>query len=203
MPAAAPKRPLYLVFALLGALLLGTVGLRDGWGKIALYREAVDLSSQGDGISSEADRQLVVGRAREYVEKLDAAKRTGWPLGVATLVLGGAVFFFAMRTLSGGSGARAVLVQLVVAQAATNVASAWLLRDVSSAELRYAEATYLASLRDGDRSAAADVVRRLGPLLESIPPALGTLCSALVVIGLTRPRSRELLDPTSQALGER
>src|SRR5579863_1558979 len=130
MAASERKRPWYLVLALLGALASGAVGARAGCNTVTLYRESVDLTLAGEGIADEADRAAVVARGEAYVRAFDAAKARGWPLGVATLLLGGATLFFAMRTMAGSGGARAALVQLVVAQAAVNMASHWLLQDV-------------------------------------------------------------------------
>lgn len=212
MPAAERKRPWYLVLALLGALALGTKDLRSGWTTVALYRGSVDIAAQGDGIADEDDRTALVSRVRAYVQALDAAKQRGWPLGVATFLLGGAVFIFAIRALGGSRGARTVLVQLVLAQTGVYAAGYWLLRDVSDAELRVLEAQQAAQLHEqfrehpAERVRADDMARKTSAMLHAATPVLfgfRLLASALVVVALTRRRSREYFDGAREAVEER
>ncbi len=198
------KRPWYLVLALLGALALGTAGAFQGWGTFVSYHDPIDPSMAGVGIPDEADRLAVVARLQAYVQTLDAAKPRVWPLGVATLLLGAAIFVFAMRALGGSRGARAALVQLIVAQAGANAASYWLMRDVFEADLRVREATDAAEsherVPERDRAEvlrAASKVRRAG---YPVAFALDTLSSALIVVALTRRRSRAFFDAAGEAV---
>lgn len=206
MPAER-KRPWYLVFALLGAMLLGTTGACGGWRSVSQYRETIDpLIAQG--VSDPADRAAIESRVDAYVRALDAAKARGWPLAVATLLLGVAMMVFSLRTLGGNRSARAVLVQLVVAQAAVNALSFWLLPDVSEAELRLLDAIQAADIhvRVTDRVQADETGRTTAKVLRVAKPivlALSTLGSALVVVALTRRRAREFFDPSAAALPER
>ena len=201
------KRPWYLLVALLGALALGTAGAFQGWTTYVAYHDTIETSGVGRDIADEGERAAVVARVQAYVQTLDAAKSRAWPLGVATLLLGSAMFVFAMRALGGNGSARMVLVQLVVAQAGVNAASYWLLRDVFEADLRVHEATDAAESHDRvperDRAEvlrAAEKMRRAG---YPIAIALDTLTSALIVFGLTRRRSREFFDAAAKALQER
>jgi hypothetical protein len=201
------KRPWYLVLALFGALALGAAGAFQGWATFVTYHDPVDVSGVGRDIADEADRTAVVTRVQAYIQTLDAAKNRAWPLGVATLLLGSAVFVFAMRALGGNNGARVALVQLAIAQAGANAASYWLLRDVFEADLRVHEAEDAAESHDRvperDRAEvlrAAAKMRRAG---YPIAIALDTLSSALIVFGLTRRRSREFFDAAGKALRER
>lgn len=208
MTPAGRKRPWYLVLALLGALALGSVGACNGWNVVTLYREPIDTSVAGDGIADEADRAAVVARAQAFFQTLDAAKARGWPLAVATLLLGGAVFTFAIRAMGGTSGTRSVLIQLVVAQALTNGLSVVLLRDVFNAELRYGEAREVARLRSSpaDGSARSDEALHwfsiIAPAVPAVELGLSSMMSAFIVIALTRRRSRDLLDAGTEALGD-
>jgi hypothetical protein len=189
------KRPWVLVLALLGALALGTSGISAGWSRMALYRDTIDPSFAAEGIADPAEHQAIVEQTRAWLDALDKAKARGWPLGVATLVLGAAVFVFAVRTLGGSRQARIGLVQLIVAQAALHVADYWLLRDVWSLNARLAWAI------------PAAIAHERGESIDEAPPvlpilfAIETLGSALVVVGLTRPRSREFLEARPEALG--
>src|SRR5580693_2418633 len=97
MVSAERKRPWYLVLALLGALALGTAGAFQGWGTFISYRDPIDPSMVGSGIPDEAERLAVIARFQAYVQTLDAAKSRAWPLGVAALLLGAAIFVFAVR----------------------------------------------------------------------------------------------------------
>jgi hypothetical protein len=207
VPPVERKRPWYLVLALLGALALGTAGAFQGWSTYALYHEPLDPTVVGAGIPDEADRLAVVARFQAYLQVLDVAKPRAWPLGVATLLLGSAIFVFAMRALGGNRSARTVLVQLVLAQAVTNAAGYGLLRDVFEADLHVREAEDAAESHDRipehDRAAvlsAASKMRRAG---YPIQLALDTLSSALIVVALTRRRSREFFDAASEAVRER
>ena len=208
MPAAERKRPWYLVVALLGALAMGTTGSCSGWNTVALYREPIDTSIAGDGIANEEDRAAVVSRTEGYVRALDNAKTRGWPLGVAALVLGSALVFFSLRAMGGSSGARGVLVQLVVAQAAVNAAGYWLLRDVFEADVRRIEARQAADIHERipDKSRADEMSRVTLGMLRAANPVglvLHSLGSALIVVALTRRRSRDFLDSATAAFEER
>ena len=174
MPAER-KRPWYLVLALLGALALGMTGACNGWAAVTLYREPVDVSLSGQGISDPADRAAVEARVDSYVRTLDGAKTRGWPIAVAGLLLGGAMVVFSMRALGGSRGARAVLVQLAVAQAGLNAASYWLLRDVMDADL-FIETFLVGSWEEHERQHARlatgdrEVLDRLDALLREGRP---------------------------------
>jgi len=207
MPAAARKRPFYLVLALLGALALGANGACTGWATVVLYREPMDPSLAGEGIADEADRQAVVARFEAYLHALDAARPRGWPLGIATLILGSAILVFATRALGGSGGARAALVQLLVAQAGTHAAAYWLMPDVLEAELHVHEARQAAENHQHfpERARADDVTRATAGMLRALNPlglALRTVGSALVVVALTRRRSRGFFDESGHAVEE-
>jgi hypothetical protein len=202
MAAVTRKRPFYLVLA------LGANGACSGWATVILYREPLDASLAGEGIQDEGDRVAVVARFEAYLRALDAARPRGWPLGIATLLLGSAILVFATRALSGSAGARAVLVQLVLAQAGTHAVAYWLMPDVLEAELHVREAKQAAENHENfpDRARADDITRQTAGVLRAMNPlglALRTLGSALVVIALTRRRSRDFFDAGGEAVQER
>jgi hypothetical protein len=196
MAASERKRPWYLLLSLLAALAYGVNGAHGGWTTVTLYRERIDASMAGQGIADENDRATVVARAEAYVQALDAAKSRGWPLGVATLLLGVAILFFSIRALGGNGGARAALVQLLVVQAGVNASSYWLLRDVRYAELRWLEGRHAADSHER-------VPEEMLHAVASVALGLQTLGSALMIIGLTRRRSRDFFDAAAPAVGER
>jgi hypothetical protein len=206
--AAERKRPWYLVLALLGALALGTTAAQRGWYTIMLYREPLDMSQVGTGITDPADRAAVQAATEAYVHAVDAAKQRGWPIAVGSLLLGGAMVVFAMRALGGSAGARAALLQLVVAQAGLNAASHWLLRDVLDAEVRVQVESNTAGWHEAirDRALADDTVhgtRTLAGVVNPLKLVLSTLASALVVVALTRRRARDFFEASAAALEER
>jgi hypothetical protein len=196
MAASERKRPWYLLLSLIAALVFGANGAHSGWTTVMLYREHIDATMAGQGISDENDRAAVVARAEAYVQALDAAKSRGWPFGVASLLLGMSTLFFALRALGGNGGARAALVQLLLVQAGVNASSHWLLRDVRYAELRWLEARHAA---DGHEHVPEEMLHAVA----SVALALQMLGSALTIIGLTRRRSRDFFDAAAAAVGER
>jgi hypothetical protein len=208
MTARPRQRPWYLVLSLLGALALGTRGASDGWGRIALYRGKVDPSAALIGITDDADRAAVQARVESFIATVDAAKPRGWPLAVATLVIGGAMMFFGVRAMSGSRSARNALLQLVAAQAGLAIADFWLYRDVVDAELRVSAAQQAAFIHQGslERKEAEEAVRVTATIFRAATPirlGLLTLGSTLVIIGLTRRRSRIFFDEAAAALEER
>jgi hypothetical protein len=199
MPPRERKRPWYLALALLGALALGSIGSCLAWGTIGDYREAADPTVYAQGVTDEADRAAVIARAQAYFDILDASKHRAWPLAVASLLLGSAIIVFAMRAISGRGAARTALVQLVVVQAGVSVASNVLLRDERTAWLLLSEAQQAARMHEQvpDRSQGDAVARAAFRATNTLLPilyVLRTLGGALVVVGLTRRRSREFFD---------
>jgi hypothetical protein len=198
MPRGERKRPRVLVFALYGALALGTLGSCDGSSRVAQYRLDVDPSFLTQDIADEGARATVAARFQAYVHAMDAAKARGWPLAVATLLLGAAIVLFAMRAHGGSGSARTALVQLLVVQAVVSAANHWLLRDVIEAQMRLGEAEQLAEHREASRT-TVKLIRAANP----VGLAIETVASALVVIGLTRRRSRAFFDSTLETVEER
>jgi hypothetical protein len=199
MATARRRRPWVLVFAVVGALYLGAVGACNGWLTVAFYQDSFDPVLMGQGIADDADRAAIVGTFRTYVDALDAVKARGWPLAVATLLLGGAVFVAAVRTLRGSAGARAALVQLIIAQACATAANIWLVRDVFDVPVRALEMMQAIKVHEEapDRPRAAfppatDLATRRAEAQLALN--FSSIASALVVLGLTRRRSREFFE---------
>jgi hypothetical protein len=208
MTAAERKRPFYLVLALLGALALGVHGASGGWERVRQYRETVEVTQIARGIADEGDRAAFVSRFQAFVAVLDSVKNRGWPIAVGSLILGTAVMVFAMRALGGNRGARAVLMQLVVAQAGLDAANHWLLRDLLKAELALDRAAFFAQSHEAfsDRRRAEDVASAHALWSRVAVPVffgLRMLGSALIVVALVQRRSRDLLDASTAPIEER
>jgi hypothetical protein len=209
MPASERKRPWYLVLALPAALALGMTGACNGWATVAYYRMPIEPSFGAPDIADEADRAAVQARFDAYVQTLDAAKPRGWPIAAASLVLGSAMVFFAMRAMGGSRGARTALVQLAIAQAGLTGITYRLLRDVDDAELRWTQAKFWAKAHERvlEKEPVDEVAIHVGERLlyawQPVGLALRTLGSALVVIALTRRRARDFFEAAAAALEER
>lgn len=201
MPASERKRPWYLVLSLLAALALGASDANNGWQTVTLYREPIDPSLVGEDVRDEAERVDVVARLQAYVNALDAAKSRGWPLAVATLLLGISTLFFAMRAMGGSGGARTLLVQLVIAQAGVNAAQYWLMRDAEDAAL-YFQFKKAAIASQGHDHVPDDPLRAVNTV-ALVLHAFHAIGSAFVIVGLTRRRSRDFFEPTTAVVGER
>ena len=128
------------------------------------------------------------------------AKSRGWPLAVATLLLGAAIVVFAMRALGGsGSGASrpgAARRGAGGRQRGELLAPARRLRGgtpaARGAKTRLRRTTTCPSATRPRSLRAAGEDARAG---YPIALALDTLGSALIVVALTRPRAREFFDP--------
>lgn len=202
--AGERKRPWYLVLALLGALALGTTGAYRGWELVADYHAVVDAEAIGEGVADEHERATVQARGEEWVHALDQAKSRGWPLAVAMLLLGGAMVFSALRAIGGSSGARAALVQLALAQAGVILANHFMLQDVNAAEIRFKVVRAAADERAlGLPIEGSTLTESMLRAAESTLLVLRSIGSALVVIGLTRRKSRDFFDAAGAALEER
>src|SRR5262249_3283942 len=107
-----PKRPWYLVAALVAGWLLGANAMSDGCQTIQYYRgEALNMQAPPE-LTDVAARQRVVELAQKYVAVMDAARGRLLPIGVALLVLGAAMVMLSARAMSGRPGARGALVQV-------------------------------------------------------------------------------------------
>lgn len=208
--AARPerKKPWYLVVALLGGLAFGVGGGCDGYRAITFYKSAnLDPASLVQGMANDVDRAIVAKAFEAWLAAMDVAKERVFPIGVAALLIGAAMVVFALRAMAARPGARGVLMQLVVAQAGLGIASYVLQRDVRDAEQGFHAAVIRAQAHEGVADAAeADKVARLAVATNRwLPPvylALRTLGSILIVIAMTRPRSREFFDAARDPVSE-
>jgi hypothetical protein len=209
MPARPErKKPWYLVVALLGGLAFGVGGGCDGYRAITFYKNpSLDPASLVQGIANDIDRALVAKAFEAWLSAMDLAKARVFPIGVAMLLIGAAMVMFALRAMAARPGARGVLMQLVVVQAGLGIASYVLQKDVRTAEQGFHGAVIEAQAHEGvaDRAEAEKVARLAVATNRWLPPvylALRTLGSILIVIAMTRPRSREFFDAAADPVSE-
>src|SRR5258706_9239714 len=84
-----PKKPWYLVAALMGALGLGAGGGCEGHRIVSLYRaEHLDPSAFAQEITNTVDREAVRSAVQGYVDALGLAQGRAFPLAIAALLIG-------------------------------------------------------------------------------------------------------------------
>lgn len=207
--SARPKRPRWLVVALVGALVIGAGCWTEGCERLAFYRGETDRQASAlvDQVHDGPARAHVEALYRRYTELADARRKRAIPLAAATFVLGAALLALAARGLAGRSNARSALVQVVAAQALVVAATAFVLRDVRQAEYDFSIDVTLAREIDkmpADRHAAmvesAEPVRHYGLATWLV---IRSVASALIVFALTRQRSREFFEAAAGQVSER
>lgn len=198
--AARTRRPRWLVAALLVAMVLGTSSWWDGCARLDMYRSSSsEAASRIHGTIEDATARARAEAAYLQLLEVFATSRSRTvPLASATFVLGAAMLALASRGLGGRRGSRAALVQVVSVQAVVAASTYFLTRDVRQAEHAWEHVCRTALQEQafppewkGRAAAIEDFKLRLEAPLGL---ATRTLASALVVLALTRPRSRAFFD---------
>jgi hypothetical protein len=138
-PKGRGQRPWYLLVSLVASWLLGAMALMSGGSVVAFFREDANelrqaVDRDGNRLADEEDRSLFKERSERLNEIHERARTREFPLGVATLVLGGAMVAMSARAMSGREGARGALVQIALARAALVVVVFLLTADVRAGE---------------------------------------------------------------------
>ncbi len=207
--ATRARRPRWLVAALLVAMVLGTSSWWDGCARLDMYRS--DSSQAASRIHATIQDGAARAQAEAaYVDMLDvfgATRNRTVPLASATFVLGAALLVLASRGLGGRRGSRSLLVQVVSAQAVVAFATYFLTRDVRAAERHWEHTTRTALQEQAfppEWRARAESIEDFKIRLEApLSLAARILSSALVVLALTRPRSRAFFDAEGTPVSER
>ena len=198
----AVRRPWYLVLALLICSGLGACESTAGWTTIELYRGHIDDRSHD--MAREDSSKAVAASFQNMLGALDQERPRAFPLAVAELVLGIAMFIFAAAAMTGRGGARRALVQLMIAQTAVVAAIFFV-----TPKFRSTETEWLVAMDSGRGlekgqteaevrpQAAADRVFRHGATIALL--VLRISVAGIVILALTRPRARAYYD----AQGER
>lgn len=191
----AVRRPRYVVFALVLALVFGAGCWTEGCGRLTFYRTERDQGAAlNASIKDDADRAHAEALYQKFVDTADMERGRAIPMAAATFVLGAALLAFAARGLAGKPNTRVPLTQLVAAQAILVCASYYVTRNVRNAELDW---QFERSLIHQRESIPADQYAQALPTFRAIrnvtPPAwlaIRTLASGLIIFALTRPRAR-------------
>jgi hypothetical protein len=186
-PKGRGQRPWYLLLSLVASWLLGAMALMSGGSVIAFFREDANelresLDRDESRLSDEGERALFKERSERLNEAHERARRREFPLGVATLVLGGAMVAMSARAMSGREGARGALVQVTLARVALIGVAFALTPDVRAAE--FGVANVLGYLSVGKMGFEA-------------------LACLLVVVALTRQGSRAFFGADEGSVWER
>lgn len=202
----APKRPFYLLVALVVAWLFGVGGCTQGTYIIGSYWSPVpDIAEIAGRAHGDDDKKALADATTRCFAATDAAKPRVFPLGVASLVLGIAVVLFAARSLAGKNSARVFLVQLMLAQGLFVVVRDLATREIGAACFDVERLVLKLDLQN--KKADTTVVDRLTPALRD-KAALGataarTAGAALIVLALMRRRTRDYFDAAERAQTER
>ena len=206
LPPPAQKRPWYLFAALVAGWIYGAQALSEGYDIIAYYRgEQADVHALADDVHDGKTRESITSLADRWVALKDASKGREYPLGVASLLLGGAMILFAARSMAGREGARSALIQVVLVHGGVVVAWYLLTMDATRAWVTFAEAIHEALARlAGEKippewERASQAAARLGP---AIAIAVRSVASGLIILALTRPRARAFFESVPPQLGE-
>lgn len=205
--AGAAKRPRYLVLALIVAMVFGAGCWTEGCARLAFYRGERDLSQAlHAGIKSDTDRARAEGLFKRFTDISDDARGRAIPMAAATFVLGAALLALAARGLAGKTNTRSALVQVVTAQALLAILAFYLTRDIRNAELDW---DLERRLIEQHETLPADQYDRVAPMMRGMRPYLlggglvfRTLASALIVLALTRPRSRQFFEAAGKTIPE-
>jgi hypothetical protein len=200
--ASSPSkgRPFFLVLAFVVCFMLGTSGWVSGCETISYYQaDETQVRAAGPVIRNPEDKPRVDATTDHYIRVRDDAKKVAFPLGVAAFVLGAALLSLAARGLAGKPGGRSALVQIVIAQTVLAFVSFGATREVRWAEREKGVAEALAGAKDPPPPEARAQVEAgvRGLLMLAFPALLGvrTMMALFVVLALTRPKARELLEP--------
>jgi hypothetical protein len=202
------SRPRYLVVALVGALVFGAGCWTEGCGRLAFYRGDPEHGIvMNDGIKDEGDRTRADQLYRRFVEVADASRSRSIPLAAATFVLGAALLALAARGLAGRSNTRSALMQVVAAQAVVVCITYFATPSVRNAELDWQLESQLMKQKPTLRPEEYSTAIMTSRWMKSwVPPGwliVRTLASALIVVALTRQRSREFFEAAGRSVADR
>jgi hypothetical protein len=207
MTTEAPRKPWYLVVALLTCLIgFGFYSSSAAWEAVERYR-GVQFEQPAADLKHDDHRKAVAAAYDHWYAVLQTERPRGFPMSVAELVLGLAVFFFSSAAWAGRGGARRALVQLTVVQGAVVIATFVLTHGSQAAKLAWTLA-YTSSKAIESGQPQAQVEQTL-PFTRVIFEGLAigvlvvrSVLAGLVVVALTRPGARAYYEPRDERPNE-
>ncbi len=192
------RRPWYLVLALLICSGLGACGSTAGWGTIEIFRGAT-FDNRAHDFTREEDTKAIAAAGDRILSSMDEERPKAFALAAGDLVLGVAMFIFAAAAMTGRGGARRVLVQLMLAQAALVIATFLLTPKSRHAQIDWVLAQDRAKAIEAGQN--EEQFERARPALSVFYTSIGVaqlvlrgVIATLVVVALTRRRSREFYE---------
>lgn len=206
--ATGSRRPRYLVVALIAALVFGAGCWTEGCSRLAFFRGEPDRHAEiTDAIHDDADRARAEALFQRFIDVSDSSRGRAVPLAAATFVLGAALLALAARGLAGRSNTRSLLMQIVSAQAVLVVVSYLVTRPMFEAQDDWLYESQLIQKREAmppeQYAQVAPTLRAMRPWVSPGWLAVRTLASALIVLALSRPRSREFFEAAARPISDR
>jgi hypothetical protein len=194
-------------------MMLGAGCWTEGCDRMRFYKtpafyngEPEPAHSVNAAIQSDVDRARAEALYQRFAEVADEARKRAFPMAAATWVLGAALLALAARGLAGKSNTRGALVQVIIAQAAVVVATYFVTPDVRNAELDWEVERTLIHQHE---TLSSEKYEQTVPMMRAIRRfgapgwlAWRTLVSALIVVALTRPRSRAFFEGAGRTVSE-
>jgi hypothetical protein len=188
------------VVALLGAWFFGSQAAMVGWQQLSLFKTGIE---QVEPVESEANADE--DRLQAQQDRLDdafyAARPRLLPLAAASLLIGVALWIFAVGAMAGRPGARVLLCQLVTAHAALGVLMYLLTPDVRRVQVDLARETTDLAQKTAVEGGAPDWAQKMltatgrsVPVLPGVLLGGDVLLHAAVIVALTRRRTRAFYD---------
>ncbi|MEO8797248.1 MAG: hypothetical protein ABI551_05125, partial [Polyangiaceae bacterium] len=200
-----PKRPWYLIAALLFAWVFGAAGFIDGCNDAHELRQGYADAADHYIVNapSEASRVAQVDALQHYFDaKLGMSGRL-YPLSIAAFLLGATLTLFAARAMAGRSGARNPVIQLTLVQAALVIAAFALTRPVREAWVGVLMAQPFDT--GGDTDAARIITQYFPRIYRSgyvVFLVVRTAIAAFIVIAITRPRTRKFFEAAERRFSQ-
>lgn len=201
--ASRPRRPKYLVAALVMALLFGAGCWTEGCGTLAFYRGDTDvMAERNERIRDDQDRARVEALYQRYLDVANAGRGRQIPFAAGIFVLGAALLALGARGLAGKSNTRSALMQVVAAQAIVVGASFF-----ANKEIRWAQDDWRFEqvIVEQHEKLPPDQFELALPKFRAMrrwmPPAwltIRTFASVLIIIALSRQRSREFFEAAGE-----
>jgi hypothetical protein len=204
----AVKRPWYLFAALVAGWLYGWRSMSEGYETVMWYRgERIDFTSIADTVTDSTAREAILAAAAHLADVMDAARARAMPLGIAAILLGGAMLLFAARSMAGREGSRSALVQVLGVHAAVVVTGLALTAPVARAQFevwnRISDARIKVLLGitqpQPESQKMAEAFARVSPGVDAF---MEIAFSGLIILALTRPRSRAFFEAATSRFGQ-